>query len=170
MEYAPSQNKDFLKQLSSDAPMERPRNVYYPPVFQQLVEPIEEKHRSLTEDLLHRRIKDLSIEVNALRKTIAVQTEKYEVVLNKIYSLPSDEWMLIEPIDVILKISDNETIALIPDLELYSEGRNEMDAISELKFEILDLIDDLFELTDEDLGQAPKGWKKSLKQIVKKCQ
>jgi hypothetical protein len=55
-------------------------------------------------------------------------------------------------------------------LELYGEGSNEMDSINNLKLELLDLFDDLNEMEDEELGETPKGWKKTLNLLIRKCQ
>ena len=92
------------------------------------------------------------------------------LVQDKIYSLPSEDWELRAPINILLKITHDEVLALIPDLELYGEGRNEIEAVANLKLELLDLLDDLDEIPDTTLGTAPKSWKKSLEMIVKRCQ
>lgn len=142
----------------------------YHEAFHQNSVRVEEDTLTLKESLLQTRLNDLLVEIDALKKAVAKHSEKYDLISNKIYSLPSNEWILTEPIDVILKISISETIAIIPDLELYSEGRNEIEAVSEIKLEVLDLIEDIFELDDDELGESPKAWKASLKRLVKKCQ
>jgi hypothetical protein len=71
---------------------------------------------------------------------------------------------------VTIEIHQDEVVAVIPDLELYGEGANQIEAINELKLELLDLYDDLEEMSDEELGEYPHAWKKTLQQLVKKCQ
>ncbi|MBW2011670.1 MAG: hypothetical protein JRI32_08555, partial [Deltaproteobacteria bacterium] len=92
------------------------------------------------------------------------------VVVSKIYSLPSEKYELKTPIDVVIKIFDDEAMAVFPDLELYGEGKNETEALSDLKLEILDLLDDLEDIPENELGQAPKAWKKTLNLLVARCQ
>jgi hypothetical protein len=92
------------------------------------------------------------------------------IITSRIYSLPSEKYELKAPIDVVIKIFDNESIAVFPDLELYGEWKNETEALSDLKLEILDLLDDMEDVPDNELGQAPKAWKKTLNLLVVRCQ
>jgi len=87
----------------------------------------------------------------------------------EIYSLPSDEYELCQPVEVMLKIYPDEVLALIPELELYGEGATEFEAVNDLKIEIIDLVRELEEISDEELGTDPKMWKKTLATLVKKC-
>ena len=125
---------------------------------------------SLVDDLLIHQTKNIVKELKEIREKIQDQKTEYRIVSDKIYSLPSDDWQLLTPINIIIKISSKEVIALIPDLELYSDGRNEIEAVSNLKLEILDLIDNLDEIPESQLGKNPKSWKKSLSILVEKCQ
>ena len=87
-----------------------------------------------------------------------------------ISSLPSDIYKLRAPLNVIMKVSQDETLALLPELELYGEGVNEMEAIADLKNEFLDLIEDLEDLPEDEMGAGPKSWKSILDTLVEKCQ
>ena len=49
------------------------------------------------------------------------------------------------------------------------EGKNQIEALNDLKLELLDLYEDLEDMLDEELGDSPKAWKKALQQLVKKC-
>lgn len=91
------------------------------------------------------------------------------IICTKIYSLPSPEYELRIPLDVTVEIHQDEVIAIIPDLELYGEGSNQIEAVNELKLELLDLYDDLEEMADDELGEFPQSWKRTLQQLVKKC-
>lgn len=123
------------------------------------------------EQLLAPQLKELPDEIRKLQKTIELLIKKEtKVISDKIYSLPSEEWEVINPISFIIKITSEEVLAIIPDLELYSEGRDEIEAVNNLKLEILDLLDDLDEIPDHKVGAGPKSWKKSLKLFVKRCQ
>ncbi|NQU63240.1 MAG: hypothetical protein HQ517_03000 [SAR324 cluster bacterium] len=88
----------------------------------------------------------------------------------KIESLPSDCYEVISSIDVKFQYTDDEVLALQTDLELYGEGKNQFEAINELKLEILDLAEDLFDTPDAELGKHPKAWKKAIIRMLKKCQ
>ncbi len=126
---------------------------------------------SATDRIILRQLKELPSEISKLQKTIELLIDKdTKVISDKIYSLPSDEWELINPISFIIKITSEEVLAVIPDLELYSEGRDEIEAVNNLKLEILDLLDDLDEIPETELGDGPKSWKKSLNLLVKRCQ
>lgn len=122
--------------------------------------------------LIYLRISVLTHEIKELRKIIEIVTSDGPVGITqtKIYSLGSSDYELVEPIDVTLKTYKDETIALIPDLELYAEGVNEIDSVGNLKVELLDLFDDLNDMEDEELGDVSKSWKKTLNRLIKKCQ
>ena len=92
------------------------------------------------------------------------------VAQTQVYNLGTENYELLEPLNVIIKIYKKGTIALIPDLELYAEGNNEIESINNLKMELLDLFDDLNDMDDEELGDDPKNWKKTLNRLIKKCQ
>ena len=74
------------------------------------------------------------------------------------------------PIDIVIKSHENETIAIIPDLEIYGEGSNEIEAVNELKWELIDLLDQLMSFPEDELGDGPKSWKRTLELIIEKCQ
>lgn len=88
----------------------------------------------------------------------------------QIFSLPADGYQLLTPINVVLKHYNDEILAILPDFELVAEGGNEIEAINNLKLEFLDLFDDLNEMEDEGLGEIMKIWKKTINQLIEKCQ
>ena len=112
---------------------------------------------------LEEKIQKLQNEVEALKK----QPSAFP---SKITSIPSEKYELKEPIDVIIKIDEDEVIALIPDLELYGDGCNEIEALNDLKLELIDLLEDLDSYPNENLGSVPKAWNKSLKSMINRCQ
>lgn len=117
------------------------------------------------------QLEKLAKKIEELKYAISCMTEQRpHVIGTKIYSLPSPDYELTTPLDVTVEIHQDEVVALIPDLELYGEGRNQIEAINELKLELLDLYDDLEEMTNEELGEYPQAWKKTLQRLVKKCQ
>lgn len=108
----------------------------------------------------------LKKEIDILKEQVSKFKEVPQVVTAKMYSLTSNEYELTNTIDIILKIFPNEVLALIPDLEIYGEGATEPEAINDLKMELIDLYEDLVDITDEKLGKFPKTWKKIVKTFI----
>jgi len=99
-----------------------------------------------------------------------VESKLPTIIPTQISNLPSIKYKLKMPIDVILEKHADETLALLPELTLCGEGDNELEAINDLKADILDLLDDLKDIPEADLGAAPKLWKQSLDLMVETCQ
>lgn len=123
-------------------------------------------------ELIQFRINYLTQEVKELREILDknLSDQIIGVAQTQVYNLGTENYELLEPLNVIIKIYKKETIALIPDLELYAEGNNEIESINNLKIELLDLFDDLNDMDGEELGDDPKNWKKTLNRLIKKCQ
>lgn len=88
----------------------------------------------------------------------------------KISNLPSAKYKLKVPVDIILERHSDEVLALLPELTLCGEGVNDVEAIDDLKADILDLLDDLENTPKSALGPNPILWKQSLELMVEKCQ
>ncbi len=117
------------------------------------------------------RVDALKKDVEALKNKISKFYEDTPRIANAtISSLPTDNYELMVPLNVILKMYNDETIAIYPELELYGEGTNEMEALNDLKDEIIDLLEDLDGVPDSNLGADPTAWKKILNTILKPCQ
>lgn len=89
------------------------------------------------------------------------------IIETKIFDLLIEGYSLKQPIDVILKFYPDEVISIIPELEIYGEGDNEVEAINDLKNEIVDLFNDLKEIPERELGKYPKSWKKIINSLIK---
>ena len=113
---------------------------------------------------------NISTQNKNLLKIAKAISERPTIVTDFIHSLPSDAYELVKPVQIILKIYDDEIIAIIPELELFSEGASEIEAINTIKLEVIDLLEDLEEIPDQELGRGPKTWKKALSLMVRKCQ
>ena len=90
------------------------------------------------------------------------------VISTKIYDLNDDNYHLKESLDIVLEIYPDEVIALMPELELTGDGRNPIEAIRELKNEILDLYDELIDTPNEELGKFLKSRKRTLALLIEK--
>ena len=111
--------------------------------------------------LLKNEIKDLKERLKNLEENLSVNT--------KIYDLASDEYELNFPVDIILKnISDDEVLALLPELELYGEGNTESGAIDELKIEMIDIYGMLNDIPDSNLSKKLKSSKRIINKLIKK--
>ena len=87
-------------------------------------------------------------------------------VPGKMYDLGDNRLKLKEPLDIIFRIYPGEVLAILPELELVGEGMNEMEALEDLKCELLDLHEYLSGLEEKDLGKGPRSWKNILQRIV----
>jgi hypothetical protein len=126
---------------------------------------------SLSEQFLLLQLSELVEEVKGLNNNLkALINDNPTILREKIYSIPSEDYELRNAIDIILKIYPDEVLALIPELEIYGEGRNEFEAVKILKLELIDLLEDIYEVPEDELGDAPKLWKKTLKSMVTQCQ
>ena len=87
-------------------------------------------------------------------------------VPGKIYDLGDNRLKLKEPLDIIYRIYPGEVLVVLPELELVGEGMNEIEALEDLKCELLDLHEYLSGLEESDLGKGPRSWKNILQRIV----
>jgi len=117
-----------------------------------------------------RTLDTLSWDIHELKTALKNETENKPAIASvQIFSLPAGEYDLKQPITVILKIYDDEVISLFPDLALHGEGDNEIEAVNDLKMQLLDLYDDLNDMDDDELGEEPKAWKRTLNKLISKC-
>ena len=98
----------------------------------------------------------LDEELQTLKERVSKLEKGANACSVKIYDLASPMYILKSPVDVILKIVDDETLALMPELELRGEGAIEAEALNDLKNEIIDLFEYLNGLQDKKLGAMPK--------------
>lgn len=115
-------------------------------------------------------INELKRTVEEHDKMLAQLVRNPIIIPIKIYNLPSEKYELNMPVDVILEMYPDEVLALLPDLTLCGEGENELEALEDLKSDIIDLLEYLEDVPETDLGKSPKLWKKTLGLMVKKCQ
>ena len=115
--------------------------------------------------------------MNDLVKRINILEEKFENISESspqisnatIYSLPVKAYGLTSPINVTLEFHKDDVIAVIPDLEIYGEGNNQIEAINDLKLELIDLYEQLNNEPDDKLGEHILSIKKTLNSLIKKC-
>jgi len=84
----------------------------------------------------------------------------------EIDTLPDPRFSLIRPISIFVSEERGEIKAEIPEVELYTFASNEDEAIHELTQDLLDLYEDLLDISDGKLGKYPRMWKNYLKSII----
>ena len=87
-----------------------------------------------------------------------------DIRVYRIEDLGNRNYVVGKPISVKINYDeDNDLIADIPEIEVYSIGCDSItDALSDLKVQIIDLFNDIIDLPDERLGHFPLKWKKFL--------
>ena len=82
-----------------------------------------------------------------------------------IYDLNNDKYLLSTPIQIVLIEESDETIARIPELNLYAVGDSGSEAIYELKDEIISMYEDLIS-SENKLGPLPESWLNTLNKLI----
>jgi len=124
-----------------------------------------------TYDTIETDVKELAMnsleQFTQLRAEVLARPYKYTT---QIHNLGDSGYQLVEPISIVVEEYPNEEIiiARYPEVEVFSEGATESEAINGLKDAILDLYDELTESAPEDLGSLPRSWLNILTQIIGK--
>lgn len=106
---------------------------------------------------LQKRIDELAEVIHEIGKT-------YNAT---IFELGSNEYDLTSPLQIVIEEYRDETIARIPELNLYASGDTDAEAINELKQEVIKLYEDL-ESSDRKLGPLPESWLEVLRKLIAK--
>ncbi|OHD57206.1 MAG: hypothetical protein A2Y33_07375 [Spirochaetes bacterium GWF1_51_8] len=83
-----------------------------------------------------------------------------------IHTLINFKYSLKQPIIVNFKREKFEYIGDIPELKLYSYGKNKFEVLRELNEELTELFEKLLSMDDSKLGKYPKIWKSILKEYI----
>jgi hypothetical protein len=110
-------------------------------------------------------------EVSELRQKVDELTEIVRdtgrIYNTTIYDLGDNKYELSTPLQIVLEEGDEETVARIPELNLYASADTDSEAIQELKQEIIQLYDDLLG-SERKLGPLPASWLQTLRNLVVK--
>lgn len=117
--------------------------------------------------LLIDRVETLVNETGSLRQDFNNRPLKWT---ERIFDLGEAEYIINEPITIVIEEFQNEDnfVARFSELELFGEGATEILAIDDLKREILDLYDELEDISGEDIGELPSRWWRILNLLIKK--
>jgi len=113
------------------------------------------------------RLETLTNQTGQLRLDVQDKIIKYNTQLR---DLGYDGYKLTEPVLITIEeyFGEETIIANFPEVEVFGEGVTEAEAILNLKWAILDLYQELIEISPELLGDLPKTWLSILQQIIQK--
>lgn len=112
------------------------------------------------------RLETLTNQTGQLRVDVQDRPTKYN---SQIRDLGDENYSLVEPVIVSIEEYTNEDtfIASFPEIEVFGEGVTEAEAIMNLKWAILDLYEELSDISTDELGDLPKTWLSVLNKIIK---
>ena len=120
---------------------------------------------------IYESLADLKEQVSNLQKQVAELTEAVEDTVKisnaTIYELGDGQYELTTPMQIVLEEDQEETVARIPELNLYASADTDSEAINELKQEIINLYEDL-QSSDRKLGPLPESWLQTLRKLIVK--
>lgn len=133
---------------------------------------VDEQERGVAGDLAR-----LSHEISAvwsLLNTIRQDQEALAQELSQrpvltqatLYDLDDGVHQLIMPVNIVLEIYQDETLARFPEVEAYGSGTTEGEAITQLKREIVCLFEELESVEFDELGRVPQGWRRTLERLI----
>ncbi len=122
--------------------------------------------RAIYESLadLKGKVSDLQRQIGELTEAIQETVKTYNAT---IYELGNNEYDLTMPLQIVLDEGQEETVARIPELNLYASADTDSEAINELKQEVINLYEDL-ESSDRKLGPLPQSWLQTLRKLIVK--
>lgn len=123
------------------------------------------------ERIVLKSLTDLKEQVSNLQKQVEELTEAVENTVKisnaTIYELGDSQYELTTPMQIVLEEDQEETVARIPELNLYASADTDNEAINELKQEIINLYEDL-QSSDRKLGPLPESWLQTLRKLIVK--
>lgn len=148
-------------------------NQEYAPITDELIRVVEVQRRVSSlpriEPFILSTLMDIQKALSTLENRQVQITEELEntskIYNATIYDLNNDKYILSTPIQVVLIEESDETIARIPELNLYTVEDSGSEAIFELKGEIVSLYEDLIS-SHNKLGPLPKSWLNTLNKLI----
>lgn len=132
--------------------------------FQRRVARVPRWDRAIYESLA-----DLKEQFAKSQKQVEELTETVEGIAKisnaTIYELANSQYELTVPLQIVLEENQEETVARIPELNLYASADTDSEAINELKQEIIQLYEDL-QSSDRKLGPLPESWLQTLRKLI----
>jgi predicted RNase H-like HicB family nuclease len=118
-----------------------------------------------TQSFILDRLETLTNQTGQLKTEVQERPLKYNL---QIRDLGNSDYELLEPLLITIEEypGDDVIIASFPEIEAFGEGVTETEAILNLKWAILDLYDELVELSNDELGDLPKSWLTVLQKVI----
>jgi hypothetical protein len=113
---------------------------------------------------LRQEVADLRRQVVDLTEFIEKTTKIYNAF---IYELGDEQYQLTMPLQIVLEEDEEETVARIPELNLYASEDTGSEAINELKHEVIRLFEEL-NSSKTKLGPLPASWFITLRKLIVK--
>ena len=110
------------------------------------------------------KVSDLQRQVCELMDAVQETAKIYNAT---IYELGNSQYELTVPLQIVLEEDQEETVARIPELNLYASADTDSEAINELKQEVIKLYEDL-ESSARKLGPLPQSWLETLRKLIVK--
>ncbi|MGA2545210.1 MAG: hypothetical protein ABSF43_01575 [Rectinemataceae bacterium] len=97
-------------------------------------------------------------------------TKIFDIVPKRraINDLGVKRFKLYQPLPVLLERTEGEYKAEIPQLEIYAFGPTEMEVLSEVKEEVVELCKTVFPLREKQMSSNVKTWKMHLQRYITK--
>jgi hypothetical protein len=116
---------------------------------------------------LQKAIGDLTLKVAELQDRAHIEpVQPIKIYNTTIYDLDNSEYDLAIPIQVVIEEYLDETVARIPELNIFTSSDTDTEAILLLKQEITDLYEELNHCNN--LGSLPQSWLNTLKKLLRK--
>src|SRR3990167_2805286 len=114
-------------------------------------------------------LEELRSAVAELKSKVASLLDRFEEYIPSkivpLHGLSSKQYTLRRPLLVLVETYEGETVARLPEFDIYASAENEADALASLQREIIELYEDLRK-TQADLGALPASWLRELSSYI----
>jgi len=131
------------------------------------------EEQSLTDE----KIESLTKTISSLQEELVLCRERINNLYNEFEGKPNiktsfiydvgEGFEVICPIPIIIEESDDETMITFPDAGVSGFGSTEAEALLNFKKSIIDLYNDLRSTPENELGEIPSGWLRTLNKVIK---
>ena len=113
-----------------------------------------------------RQMKELRQAVEDMRENARLRPHKWTM---QVFDLADPGYRLRTPLLALVEEYEDDKIAVsLPGFSLYADGSSVLEALGQLKIEVLDLYDELSETDPEVLGPLPASWLVALDGLIER--
>lgn len=113
---------------------------------------------------LRRTVNGLRARVNQIEQELEDRPRTY---LSVITDLGDERYTLISDVTIALEEYRDEVVARWPDVGVYASGTTELEAIAGIKWQVVELFEELRTMKAGTLGRTPLSWKRVLRRAIK---